>query len=41
MGTLEVTIALHPRVVVKSGLRELEKDYERMTWLCYVVEKTP
>ena len=34
-------ITLHSRVVVKIDLSELEKDYETMIWLCFVVEKLP
>ena len=42
LAVLEVMITLYPRVVVAiKWLRELEKDYETMTWLCCVVEKMP
>ena len=34
-------ITLHPTSWSKKWLRELEKDYETMTWLHCVVEKTP
>ena len=42
MAALKVIITLYPRVAIKSmQLREFEKDYETVTWLCCVVEKTP
>ena len=39
--SVEVMNSLHPRVVVKNWLRELEKEYDTITWLCCVVEKLP
>ena len=41
MEALEVIITLHPTSWSKKWLKELEKDYETVTHLHCVVEKTP